>query len=200
MYCDVYPDNELFILHSQTHSKTVVIIDAFELKKIQNQPKSLTFLKQLELPLVVVYKSDFPIETLDVSLFNFDFILPESTLAFTDFLNRYVNGQKDYILEQNTIKIQLDVNDDKARKLVQMHQKAHNGHFVRDAADFAQELHDFAKKNEIDALVELANSLTKSYEAFDVEKIVLQLQSFADLTNSATFMFENQIITPGQAK
>lgn len=200
MYCDVYPDNELFILHSQTHSKMVVIIDAFELKKIQNQPKSLTFLKQLELPLVVVYKSDFPIETLDVSLFNFDFILPESTLAFTDFLNRYANGQKDYILEQNTIKIQLDVNDDKARKLVQMHQKAHNGHFVRDAADFAQELHDFAKKNEIDALVELANSLTKSYEAFDVEKIVLQLQSFADLTNSETFMFENQIITPGQAK
>ena len=200
LYCDVYPSIDLFALHLKMQPKLIFIIDAFEFKKIENRPETLAFLKQLEMPVAVVYKSDFSIETLDVSLINFDFMLPESTLAFTDFLKRFANGEKINVLDQSTTKIIFDINDVETRQLVQLYQKAHDGHFVRDAADFALHLHLYAQKNEIEVLVELADSLTKSFEAFDVEKIMLQLQSFADLTNSEAFVLENHEINPIQSK
>ena len=200
LYCDVYPSIDLFALHLKMQPKLIFIIDAFEFKKIENRPETLAFLKQLEMPVAVVYKSDFSIETLDVSLINFDFMLPESTLAFTDFLKRFANGEKINVLDQSTTKIIFDINDVETRQLVQLYQKAHDGHFVRDAADFALHLHRYAQKNEIEVLVELADSLTKSFEAFDVEKIMLQLQSFADLTNSEAFVLENHEINPIQSK
>lgn len=189
--CDVFSDLDLLQVYGKHILYKVIIIDLNTLN-FNGFGSNLNDFSSgiLQQNPLFVLKGDTHAE-LKISLQAMPiFKLPEESALIKNKLSELIAIKNQSYVKFDKEKLMFDTNNEMVQQLMRTYFKAKQSHFIHDVAQFADEVHQYGFVINQKSLLDFSIDLKKSINAFDVEKIIEQLNLFEMTTNAVDFLTE----------